>query len=263
MSGNSDFELVEERGWRRGLANLLNNELSRWWKTRMWWVECLIWGGVIGFLLAAVLFGSPDFKLEDGLMIYALFAGIFPAVAVVIIMQGVLVGEKKDGTAAWVMSKPAARPAFILSKLLANGLGVLACMVVLPGVVAYIIFFIRMQTPLNPILFLAAMGVIFLSQLFYLTLTLMLGTLFNARGPVIGLGLAFLFLQQYLVGLLPVLRYLLPWTLVVPLNNETNAIVPALLAGQPIYSYIPLVAVALECILFVVIAVLRFEHEEF
>ncbi len=263
MSGNSDFELVSERGWQRGLNNLLNNELSRWWKTRMWWVECLVWTGVIGFLLGAVLFSSPDFKIEEGLMIYALFAGIFPAVAVVIIMQGALVGEKKDGTAAWVMSKPTARPAFILSKLLANGLGVLATMVVVPGLVAYVIFFIRTQAPLDPFRFLAALGVIFLNHLFFLTLTLMLGSLFNSRGPVIGLGLAFLFLQQYLVGLLPALRYLIPWTLVVPLNNETNAIVPALLSNQPIYSYIPLVVVGLECILFVLVAVWRFNREEF
>ena len=263
MSGNSDFVLVNERGWRRGLANVLNNELSRWWKTRMWWVECLIWGGVIGFMLGAVLFGTPDFKLEDGLMIYAVFAGIFPAVAVVIIMQSALVGEKKDGTAAWVMSKPVARPAFILSKVLANGLGVLATMVAVPGLVAWFIFFIRMQVPLDPLRFLAAMGVVFINQLFYLTLTLMLGSLFNNRGSVIGIGLAFLFLQQYLVGLLPVLRYLLPWTLVVPLNNETNAIVPALLSGQQVYSYIPLVAVLLECLLFVLVAVLRFNREEF
>jgi ABC-2 type transport system permease protein len=263
MSGNSDFELVSERGWRRGFDNLLNNEFSRWWKTRMWWVQCLVWAGMIGFMLGAVMFGSPDFNLTDGLMLYTVFAGMFPAVAVVIIMQGVLVGEKKDGTAAWVLSKPAARPAFILSKLLANSLGVLGTMVVLPGLVAYVLFFIRMQIPLDPLRFLAGLGVIFLNQLFYLTLTLMLGSLFNNRGSVIGIGLAFLFLQQYLVGLLPVLRYVIPWTLVVPLNNETNAIVPALLSGQPVYSYIPLVAVVVECLLFTLVAVWRFNREEF
>lgn len=263
MSGNSDFEMVSERGWRRGFNNLLDNELSRWWKTRMWWVQGLIWTGLIGFMLGAVLFGSPDFKIEDGLMIYAIFAGMFPAVAVVIIMQGVVVGEKRDGTAAWVMSKPVARPAFLLSKMLANSLGVLATMVVLPGLVAYVIFFIRMQTPLDLLRFLAALGVIFLNQLFYLTLTLMLGVFFNNRGPVIGIGLAFLFIQQYLIGLLPVLRNVLPWTLVVPLNNTTDAVVPSLLSGQPISSYIPLLAVALECILFALIALWRFNREEF
>jgi ABC-2 type transport system permease protein len=263
MSGNRDFEMVSERGWRRGFNNLLNNELSRWWKTRMWWMQCLIWVGMIGFMLGAVMFGSPDFNLTDGVMFYTIFAGMFPAIAVIIIMQGVLVGEKKDGTAAWVMSKPAARPAFILSKLLANSLGVLGTMVVLPGVVAYVLFFIRMQIPLDPLRFLAALGVIFLNQLFYLTLTLLMGSLFNGRGPVIGIALAFLFLQQYLIGLLPGLRYLIPWTLVIPLNNEANAIVPSLLSGQPIFSYIPLIAVAVECILFVLVALWRFNREEF
>jgi ABC-2 type transport system permease protein len=262
MSGNSDFEMVSERGWRRGLGNLIDNESARWWKTRMWWVQSLIWVGMIGFMLGTILFGAPDFKLEDGVMIYGVFAGMFPAVAVVIIMQGALVGEKKDGTAAWVLSKPASRPAFILSKLVANSLGVLATMVVLPGVVAYVLFFIRLKNALDPLAFLAALGILFLNLLFYLTLTLMLGSLFNGRGPVIGIGLAFLFLQQYLVGLLPALRYVLPWTLVVPLNNQTEAIVPALLSGQPIYSFLPILAVAVECILFVLISLWRFNREE-
>jgi hypothetical protein len=90
----------------------------------------------------------------------------------------------------------------------------------------------------------------------------MLGALFNGRGPVIGIGLAFLFLQQYLVGLLPALRFILPWTLVVPLNNQTDAIVPALLSGQPVYSYIPILAVAVECIVFMLIGLWRFNREE-
>jgi ABC-2 type transport system permease protein len=254
--------MVNERGWRRGFNNLLDNEFARWWRTRMWWVQTLIWVGMIGFMLGALLFSTPDFKIEDGVMIYALFAGMFPAVAVVIIMQGVLVGEKKDGTAAWVLSKPAARPAFILSKMVANSLGVLVTMVVLPGIVAYVLFFIRIKAGMDPLLFMAGLGVIFLNHLFYLTLTLMLGSFFNSRGPVIGISLAFLFMQQYLIGLLPVLRYVLPWTLVVPLNNQSEVVVPALLSGQPIYSYIPIMAVLVECVLFVLISLWRFKREE-
>ncbi len=262
MSGNSDFVMVNERGWRRGFNNLLDNEFARWWRTRMWWVQTLIWVGMIGFMLGALLFSTPDFKIEDGVMIYAVFAGMFPAVAVVIIMQGVLVGEKKDGTAAWVLSKPAARPAFILSKMVANSLGVLVTMVVLPGIVAYVLFFIRIKAGMDPLLFMAGLGVFFLNHLFYLTLTLMLGSFFNGRGPVIGISLAFLFMQQYLIGLLPVLRYVLPWTLVVPLNNQSEVVVPALLSGQPIYSYIPIMAVLVECVLFVLISLWRFKREE-
>jgi len=265
MSGNSAFEMVSERGWRRGLGNLLNNEFAHWWKTKMWWIQCLIWVSLIGLMLGAVLFGSPDDKpkLIDAVMMYAIFAGLFPAVGVVIIMQDALVGEKRDGTAAWVLSKPAARPAFILSKLIANSLGVLATMVVLPGIVVYGMLSLGIKASLNPWFFLAAMGIIFLNHLFYLTLTLMLGSFFNSRGPVIGIALALIFLQQYVIALLPVLRYLLPWTLVIPLNNQTEAIVPALLSGQPIYSYIPIVAMVVESILFVLICLWRFNREEF
>jgi ABC-2 type transport system permease protein len=263
MSGNSAFEMVSERGWRRGLGNLLDNELARWWQTRRWWVQCLIWGGIIGFMMGAVIFGNPNFKLDEGLIVYAIFAGLFPAVGVIILMQGALVGEKRDGTAAWVLSKPASRPAFILAKLAANGLGVLATMVVVPGLLAYVLFLAGARTALNPAIFMAALGVIFLNHLFYLTLALMLGAFFDGRGAVIGISLGLLFLQQYLIGLLPVLRYILPWTLVIPLDNQTDAVVPNLLLGQPIHSYLQLAAIAVECILFVLIAVWRFNREEF
>jgi ABC-2 type transport system permease protein len=263
MAGNSAFELVNERGWRRGLNNLLDNELGHWWRTRRWWTQCLIWGAIVGFMMAAVVFGDASFQFTDGVMLYSIFAGLFPAVGVVILMQGALVGEKQDGTAAWVLSKPASRAAFIVSKLVANSLGVLATMVLVPGVVAFIILSYSQKALLDPLPFLAAWAIFFLNHFFYLTLTLMLGALFSNRGAVIGIGLALLFLQQYLVGLLPFLVYLLPWTLAVPLNDQTAAVAPALLQGQAVYSWIPVAAVLVESILFVVIALRRFEREEF
>ena len=266
MSANTVFELVSERGWRRGLGNLLDNEFAGWWKTRMWWIQCLIWVGLIGFIVGTALFGSPNAhpRLSDGLEIYAIIAGIFPAVGVVIIMQDALVGDKRDGTAAWVMSKPAARQAFIFSKLIANSLGMLATMVVLPGFVVYVMISIGVKASPNPWLFLLSCGIIFISLLFYLTLTLMLGSFFKSRGPVIGITMAILFLQQYMIALLPVLRYVLPWTLFVSLSKpNVGAIIPTLLTGQPIYSCVPIVALAVESILFVLVAIWRFNREEF
>jgi ABC-type transport system involved in multi-copper enzyme maturation permease subunit len=152
MSGNNVFELVNERSWHRGLSNLLDNEFAGWWKTRMWWIQCLIWVGLIGFIVGIPLFGSPNAhsRLSDGLELYAIIAGIFPAVGVVIIMQDALVGDKRAGTAAWVMSKPAARLSFILSKLIANSLGMLTTMVVLPGIVVYMMISIGVKASPNP-----------------------------------------------------------------------------------------------------------------
>ena len=262
MAGNSAFELVSERGWRRGLGNLLENEFGGWWKTRLWWIQTLIWVGVIGFMLSAVVFGAKE-SIDNIVMIYCIFASLFPAVAVVIVMQDAVVGEKQSGTAAWVLSKPASRPAFILSKLAANSVGVLVTMVILPGIVAYGLMWFGTGSQLAPLGFLEGLAVIWLFQLFFLAFTLMLGTFFNNRGPVIGIPLALLFFQQYLIGLVPATSYLLPWTLVVPLNNQTDAMVPQLLLGQPVSSYLQLFFISAEIVIFVLVALWRFQREEF
>ena len=35
-AGNEVFDMVAERGWRRGLGNLLQGELSSWFKSSRW-----------------------------------------------------------------------------------------------------------------------------------------------------------------------------------------------------------------------------------
>jgi ABC-2 type transport system permease protein len=264
MSGNSAFEMVGERGWRRGLGNLLESGLSRWFKTRTWWIQCLIWGGMLGFILSAMLFGQEETDFDTVLILFAVFAGLFPAVAVVIIMQDALVGEKRDGTAAWILSKPVARPAFILSKLISNSLGVIATMILVPCLLAYALISIGTRSALDPLRFLGAMGVIFISHFFFLSLTLMLGTLFTSRGPVIGIPLAVLFLQQNLIGFLPFLRYVLPWNLVVPLGDTPDSLVTSFLVGNPVQPalLVTLVVVLVECAIFVFVSLWRFNREE-
>jgi ABC-2 type transport system permease protein len=262
MTNDRELILVSERGWRRGLNNLLDNEFGRWWRTRRWWVQALIWTGVIGFLLGAIVTQGGADK-ETLVMVYGIFASMFPAVAVIIMMQSALIGEKSTGTAAWVLSKPVSRPAFIIAKLLANSLTVLVVMVVVPGLVAYPLISIALGGLFNPLLFLAGLGVIWLTLLWYLTLTLMLGALLKSRGAVIGIALALLFAQQYIIGLIPALKVALPWTLTMPLNNTNGALLPMLLQGRPVASFLPQVLIiGLEIVLFVVLAVWRFTKEE-
>ena len=262
MANDGNLILVSERGWRRGLNNLLDNEFGRWWRTRRWWVQALIWVGIIGFLMGSIISqGGADKQTVT--LIYGIFASVFPTVAVIIQMQSVLIAEKKDGTAAWVLSKPVARPAFILAKLIANSLSVLAVMVIIPGLVAYPLLSYAMGGLLNPLLFLGGLGVIWLALLWYLTLTLMLGAFLKSRGAVIGIALALLFIQQYLFGLLPALKVALPWTLTVPVNNSTDSLLPMLLQGQPVLHYLPQVLIlCVEIVVFVVLAVWRFNKEE-
>ena len=264
MAGNDAFQLVSERGWRRGLGNMLRSELGHWWTTRMWWVQCLIWVGMIGFFLGAILFSSPKPPPgEEVAVLFSIFAGLFPAVGVVIIMQGAVVAEKREGTAAWVLSKPLTRPAFLLSKVIANSLGVLATMVVLPAAVAYLLYAIASENSWHVPGFLAALAVIFLVNFFFLSLTLMLGTFFRGRGAVIGIALGLLFLQQYLVQLLPPLRYMLPWNLIIPIGGQTDAMVPCLILRCAELPYLTLIVVVVESLVFITIGLWRFSREEF
>ena len=99
---------------------------------------------------------------------------------------------------------------------------------------------------------------------FYITLTLMLGALFNNRGIVIGLPLAFLFAQQFLVGLIPTLADFLPFTLTVPLDNSVYpAIAAAVMSGEAVPTIMPVLATLGFSILFVVVSLWAFEREEF
>jgi ABC-2 type transport system permease protein len=243
---------------------MLRSEIARWWKTRMWWVQCLIWAGITGFMLGIILFTSSDPPPSDEVaVLFTMFTGLFPSGGVVIIMQGVVVGEKKDGTAAWVLSKPVTRPAFILSKVIGNSLGVLGTMVVLPGILAYVLNALVTGDPWNPVRFLAALCVIFLSHLFFLSLILMLGTFFSSRGPVIGIGLGLWLMQQTLIGILPTLSFVLPWKLIIPTGEQLDAVAPCLLVGSHNYSPILIAVVALESILFIAVGLWRFNREEF
>ena len=264
MSGNDAFELVTGNSWTRGFNNMLRSGLARWFKTRTWWVQCLIWGGVVGGITSAVAFSSPPPPLIELIMLFTVFVGLFPAVGVVIIMQDALVGEKQEGTAAWVLSKPVARPAFVLSKVVSNSVGILTTMVIVPCAITYAIFTLVQKSAPDPVGYLAAMGVIFISHFFFLSLALMLGALVNNRAAVIAIPLAILFLQQNLIQFLPLLRFVLPWNLVIPLG-ETNSLAVSLILRTSLQrDHLTLLVITLlECLLFLVIAVWRFNREEF
>jgi ABC-2 type transport system permease protein len=263
MSGNDVFELESGSGWNRGLSNILRSGLARWFETKTWWIQCLIWGGLAAIIVSALAFNKEPPPLMDLLMISFIFIGLFPAVGVIIIMQDAIVGEKREGTASWVLSKPLTRSAFVISKVIANSIGILVTMIIVPCCIVFAIISITHKFTLVPLGFFGVLGVILISHLFFLSLTLMLGTFFNSRGPVIGIPLAILFMQQNILGFLPALRYVLPWNLLVPLGN-TNPLVISLIMGTPVQSdhLILLMVAAVESILFILISLWRFNQEE-
>lgn len=268
MSGNSSFIVREGRGWQRGLDNFMRAELTAWFGTRTWLTHLLIWVGMIdGILLVTMLSiqreaAAPLEAMETGVMLYSIFTGLFAAVGVIIIMQDAIVGEKQTGTAAWVLSKPVSRSAFVLTKLFGNMAGILVMMVLVPGLIAYVLISqigVGSWLPFGS--FLAAMACLGVALIFFQTFTLMLGALFNNRGAVIGLALALLFGQQFLAQMLPILWNILPVGIFLP-RDDVSTIISALILGQPLPSLSPVLWCIGLSILFVAIGLWRFEKTE-
>jgi ABC-2 type transport system permease protein len=256
--GIDGLVLVHERAWRAGLSNLMSAGLAAWWKTKEWWIQALLWTAVINGSVSVIIWGDAPDELEV-FMLYGVIS-MFAAIAVAIIMQEAIVGEKRSGTAAWVLSKPASRPAFMLSKLVPNAVGVVATMVAIPSV------FLLLQVTLSgidasPARFALGASVVALNLMFYLTLTLMLGTLFDSAGPVIAIPLAFAFGQQLIAGI-PGLISVLPWALVVPVNDADTSVVGALVTGEAVPAPGAVVVAVVACGVFTFVAFWKWNRTE-
>jgi hypothetical protein len=94
--------------------------------------------------------------------------------------------------------------------------------------------------------------------LFYLTLTL--GTFFNSRGPVLAIPIAILIGQGILERLAKPFAPWFPWQ-ILPAKLPVLASVAA--RGDPLPSFVPIVSALLFSLVFVLLAIWRFEREEF
>ena len=262
MASTTALRLVDERGWRNGLVNLLGQEARKWWGTRFGLLQVVIWVVILNGILALVLYTEGEEGAEGAELasmaveVFFPMAMIFTTLGLVIIAQGAVVGEKRSGTVAWILSGPVSRSAFLLSKLTPIALGSLVTMMALPGVIAYLQISYASDTAMSAIPFLAGMSVVAVHLVFYLSLTLMLGTLFKTRGPVISVPIVLLFGGGLLMGFAPSwLAWATHWPLV--------EIAVALGQRQTPDSFIPIMATAAWSVVFVVIAIWRFGREEF
>ena len=97
--------------------------------------------------------------------------------------------------------------------------------------------------------------------MFFLTLTLMLGTLFDSAGAVIAIPLAFAFGQQLFVGI-PGLGSILPWALVVATGDSDTSVTSSVITGQPIAAPGALVFTGVACVVFIVVAFWKWNRTE-
>jgi ABC-2 type transport system permease protein len=286
MASNSEFQEIGNQGQWQGFGNLLRKENSLWWRTSRWWVQTLIWLAIGNGILFMVIGIAP--KMENppgqeakaaqssgesgasqqpldilGLTVFLKMAGIATAIGVVVLAQDTLIGEKQSGTAAWVLSKPVSRSAFILSKVFSHSIGILITMAVAQGGIAYLIIFLVTGKTFPILPYAGAIGMLFFNLLFWLALTIMLGTLSDMRGLAIGVPLFLILGFTLFVEIAPRIADYMPWNLTSSVSASRPAMAVSLVLGQPIPTLMPLIATVIGYLVFTLVAIWRFQKEEF
>ena len=272
MSANASLRLrrVAEKGWRRGLGNLLRGEYSTWFKSSRWWKHLLMWFSIINGMMVIMIIAAAK-EARDGaegppmLLMYGIFGGMFVAFGVMIIMQRVLVGEKHAGTAAWVLSKPVTRTAFVVSRLVVNSIAILLTSVIVPGVIFYITLGLFSDFGwLSPFGYIAGLLMVSLHTCYWITLVLMMGTLFESSAGVIAVPMALFFTFWMGTDLIPGLIYISPLLLAFsPAPEQMNTLSVSFMTGEPVLSWLPLISTAVFCVIFIAVSMWRFNRQEF
>ncbi len=254
---------VTATGWAAGFGNLLDKELASWWKTKRWLVHLVLWPVVINLIpLITWLEGrrgaTPESGLRESLEIFVQVGGFFALVGAVLVTQSSVVGERHSGTAAWVLTKPTSRKAFILSKFVAITFSFLLLSLVASSIAFWVQMGLTWKALPNVAHFAEAAGIVALHQTFYIAFTLMLGTLFNSRGPVGGVALGFWISGNILPNFLPKwIPIFMPWMMV---QGAANI---AIWRPYPIPLWVPTGCTAVLTVVFLLVALWRFEREEF
>ncbi|NBC95942.1 MAG: ABC transporter permease subunit [Deinococcus-Thermus bacterium] len=191
-------------GQARALATLVAFELRRWWRTPAGWVQAAVYTLAVAGFGALVLLDAPEAAgqaLELRMAPFAMHL-LFAGAGAILTAQGAIVGERQDGTAAWVLAKPVARGTWLAAKAASLLGGFVVASVVVPlaalqGVWTYA------GMGLSAPQFATAAFAMTSTVAFLLAATLALGTLFRTRGAVAGIGLGLLFVLIQLGQQLP------------------------------------------------------------
>ncbi|UCD99256.1 MAG: ABC transporter permease subunit [Chloroflexota bacterium] len=266
---SGDLQSVKEKGWKRGLGNLLQGEYSAWFKSSRWWKHLILWFTIINVMMIIMVIASAQEakKGNEGppiLLMYGVFGGMFVAIGVMVIMQQVLVREKRSGTAAWVLSKPVTRTAFVLSRLTVNSIAILLTAVIVPGVVLFITLGLFSDLGwLSPFGFTAALVMISLNMFYWIAMVLMMGTLSDSPSVVIAVPIALFFTFAYGPGLVPQLIYISPLMLVFSPAEQMSPLTVSFISGEPVFSWLPLISTVVFSVIFIAVAIWRFNRQEF
>jgi len=260
LSKNENLKVVVDKRWQNSFINLMSIEFGGWWKSKTWIIMSFIWIAIINGITIMLLIGELGIDLPTALSFYGLFGGLFPPIAVILTMQDSIVGEKKSGTAEWVLSKPVSRKSFILAKWLGNSLNVLITIALFPGLVGYFMFSLFYGNWLNFPMFMLAITFLGLTLIFFVTVTLMFGTFLKSAGAVAAIPMVINFTQQFLLSI-PYAEFILPQSIY--FRSDATSIMTSIALGLPMFSVIPIISLIGLIAIFLLLALLKFEKSEY
>jgi ABC-2 type transport system permease protein len=248
-----------------GFSNIFTRENQLWWKTRRWWIQAIIGAVGMNILLAFFFFIMPPILEAAGEEIDLLTGGaqmffglgfMVLSIDVIILTLDTVLGEKQNGTAEWVLSKPVSRSAFILAKLAAHTIPVMALLVALPSAVAYALF--RIKNVAVPGTFLPAVGLMGLHTFFYLVLTIAGGVFLENRNTLLAVTLGSALGGVLLANLIAPFVMWTPW----PLAAIASGMAAGAEEALPGMLYLPVVFTAFWSIVGLLAAVIGFNRVE-
>jgi ABC-2 type transport system permease protein len=248
--------------WARGFKSIYQRELGAFFRVRSWTIQLAIWLVLLVVLpaWAASRFRSFVGDPEPGRGVTEYFlagtGSLMIYIGVILLAQGAIVDEKSTKTLSWVFSKPLSSTGFILGKFAACAMFIAIVIIGCPGVVALIaakLIGLSSLSTISSLRYLAALGVLFLTALFFLALSIVMGTIFKRSRAVAGFSLFALF-AGILMPLNEQLRKLEAYT-VWGLSGVPNNI----FLGQQIQSatWIAMIFTAIMTAVFLAIAIWR------
>jgi ABC-2 type transport system permease protein len=225
MNGPGGVEVATGAGWLAGYGTLLDRENRKWWRSRRWLGQLVLWAAVLNGMVAFVLLAMPRMMAAAGeampddavvvaMTLFFALGTVGVAIGAIILTHSRVVDEKRHGTAAWVLSKPVSRAAFVLSRITADAIAMLAVMVLAPALIAYgLVLAVGGGAAVTPAAFAAAVAILALHLAFYLALTYLAGVFAETTATVLGICLGILLLGMLLRGVAGPVALVTPWML--------------------------------------------------
>ncbi len=262
---DSAFAVVKEKGLLTGFSNMLAKENTRWWKTERWAIQLVAWLVLLDLSMAFLLWirpivgdtSTPELVRYNAQMVSGLFFGLagtlYLPFGILIMTHDSVIRERELGTMAWILSKPLSRFSFALAKVVANTIGVMALMVLVPGIVFYCMVSFYNGSFINPANFFGALCILALLSLFFISLVFMLGTITKSRYVV--LGVTAFYILAGLANQLPDITKFTTWKI-----TDTAANLVAF--GQIPSSWVQIIATAVWIVVLLAVAFARIERIE-